>query len=59
MFMIIMHFAYIACLVSNDSWHANDVIGVYKIHHRDGEISYFAGLEILWLTGTVVRGRGP
>ena len=59
MFMIIMHIAYITCLVTNDAYHHYDVIGVYKIHHRDGEISYLAGLEILWLTGTVVRGRGP
>ena len=42
MFMIIIHISYITCLVTNDAWHPYDVIGVYKIHHRAGEISYFA-----------------
>ena len=42
MFMIIIHIAYITCLVTNDAWHPYDVIGVYKIHHRAGQISYFA-----------------
>ena len=41
MFMIIIHIAYITCLVTNDAWHPYDVIGVYKIHHRAGDISYF------------------
>ena len=41
MFMIIIHIDYITCLVTNDVWHAYDVLGVYKIHHRSGEISYF------------------
>ena len=59
MFMINIHIAYITCLVINHAWHAYDVIGVYKIHHRAGEISYFAEQAILWLTGTVIRGRGP
>ena len=59
MFMINIHMAYLTCLVINDAWHAYDVIVVYKIHHRAGEISYFAEQAILWLTGTVVRGRGP
>ena len=31
MVMIIIHIAYITCLVTNDAWHAYDVIGVYKI----------------------------
>ena len=57
MFMIIIHIAYITCLVTNDACHAYDVIGVYKIHHRAGEISYFTEQPILWLTGTVIRGR--
>ena len=39
MVMIIIHTAYITCLVTNDAWHAYDVIGVYKIHHGDGRIS--------------------
>ena len=59
MFMINIHIAYITCLVTNDSWHAYDVIGVYKMHLRAGEISYFAEHAILWLTGTVIRCRGP
>ena len=42
MFMIIIHIAYITCLVTNDACHPHDVIGVYKIHHRAGGISYFA-----------------
>ena len=53
MFMIIMHIAYITCFVTNDAWHAYDVIGVYKIHHGAGRISYFAEPAILWLAGTV------
>ena len=59
MVMIIIHIAYITCLVTNDAFHAYDVIGVYRIHHRYGEISYFLEQAILWLTGTVIRGRGP
>ena len=42
MFMIMIHIAYSTCLVTNDTWHPYDVIGVYKIQHRAGEISYFA-----------------
>ena len=57
--MINIHIAYITCLVTNDAWHAYDVIGDYKIHHRAGEISYFAEQAILWLTGTVIQARGP
>ena len=59
MVMIIIHIAYITCLSTNDAFHAYDVIGVYKIHHRAGEISYFVEQAILWLSGTVIRGRGP
>ena len=40
--MVIIHIAYITCLVTKDDWHPYDVIGVYNIHHRAGEISYFA-----------------
>ena len=36
MVMIIMHISYITCLVTNDVWHAYDVMGVYKIHHEAG-----------------------
>ena len=42
MFMIIIHIAYITCLVTNDSCHPYHVIGVYRIHNRAGDISYFA-----------------
>ena len=58
MVMINTHIAEITCLVTNDAWHAYDVIGVYNIHHRAVEISYFAQQAIPWLTGTVIRGRG-
>ena len=59
MVMIIIHIAYITCLVTNDALHAYNAIGVHKIHHGAGRISYFAEQAILWLTGTVIRGRGP
>ena len=42
MVKIIIHIFYIACLETNDAWHAYDVIGVCKIHHWAGEISYLA-----------------
>ena len=48
MFMINIHIAHINCLATNDAWHAYDVIGVYKIHHMAGEISYFGEQAILW-----------
>ena len=54
MVMIIIHIAYITCLVTNDAWHAYDVIGVYNVHHRVGRISYIAEPAILWLAGTVI-----
>ena len=59
MVMIIIHIAFITCLVTNGVFHAYDVIGVYKIHHRAGDISYFAERAILWLTCMVIRGRDP
>ena len=58
MVMIIIHMAYITCIVTNDAWHAYDVIGVYKIHHSAGEISYFAELAILRMAGTVMGEVG-
>ena len=54
MVMIIIHIAYITCLVTNDAWHAYDVIGVYKIHLRAGGISYFAVPSVLRMAGTVI-----
>ena len=58
MVMITIHIAYITCLVSNDPWHAYDVIWVYKIHHGAGRISYFAEPAILWLACTVMGEVG-
>ena len=54
MVLIIIHIAYITCLVTNDGWHAYDVIGVYKIHIRAGGISYFAEPAMLGMAGTVM-----
>ena len=54
MVMIIIDISHITCLVTNDAWHAYDVIGVYNIQHRVGRISYFAEPAILWLAGTVI-----
>ena len=58
MVMIIIHTACITCLVSNDPLHAYDVIGVYKIHHGAGRISYFAEPAKLWLGGTLMGEVG-
>ena len=54
MVMIIIHIAYITCLVTNDALHNYDVIGIYKIHLRAGRISCFAETAILLLAGTVM-----
>ena len=56
--MIIIHIAYITCLVTNDAWNVYDVIGVYKIHHGDRRISYFREPAILRLAGTVMGEVG-
>ena len=56
--MIIIHIAYITCLVTNDAWHAYEVIVVYDIHLRAGGISYFAEPAILRLAGTVMGEVG-
>ena len=58
MVMIIINLSYITCLVTNDAWHAYDVIGVYKIHHGVERFSYFAEPEILWLAGRVMGEVG-
>ena len=58
MFMSIIHFAYIACLVTNDAWHAYGVIVVYMIHHGAGRISYFAEPAILRMAGAVMGEVG-
>ena len=39
MVMIIIHIAYITCLVTSDAWHIYGVIRVYQIHHGAGRIS--------------------
>ena len=54
MFMIIIHIAYVTCLVTNDAWHAYGVIVVYKIRHEAGRLSYFAEPAMLWLAGTLI-----
>ena len=59
MVMIIIHIAYISCLVTNDAWHAYDVIEVYKIHHVAGQVSYFTEPAILWLDDTSWARSGP
>ena len=56
--MIIIHIAYITCLVTSDAWHAYDVIGVCKIHHGAARISYFAESPIPWCAGTVMGEVG-
>ena len=58
MVMIAIHIAYNTCLVTNDAWHAYDVIGVYKIHLRAGGMSYFADPAMLWLAGTLMGEVG-
>ena len=58
MVMIIIHIAYITCLVPNDAWHAYDVKRVYKIHHGAGRISHFVEPAIPWLAGTVMGEVG-
>ena len=58
MVIIIIHIAYITWLVTNDAWHAYDVIGVYKILHGTGRISYFLERAIQRLAGTVMGEVG-
>ena len=58
MVMIIIHIAYITCLVTSDAWHAYGVIVFYKIHHGAGRISYFTELAMLWLAGTLMDEVG-
>ena len=64
MVTIIMHIAYITCLVINDDWHAYDVIGVYEVHHGAGRISYsrdwhyYGWLVRLWARSGLVTFNG-
>ena len=58
MVMIIIHIAYITCIVTSDAWHANGVMLVYKIHHGAGRISYFAEPAMLRLASTVMGEAG-
>ena len=58
MVIVIINIASITCLVTNDAWYAYDVIGVYKIHHGAGRVSYFTNPAILLLTGTVMGEIG-
>ena len=54
MVMIITHMAYTTWLVTNDAWHAYDVMVVYNIPHGYLRISYFSEPATLWLAGTVM-----
>ena len=54
MVMIIIHVAYITCLVTNDALHAYGVIVVCKIHHGADRISCFVEPAMLWLAGTII-----
>ena len=56
--MIIMHVAYITCLVTNDAWNASIVMVVYNIQYGAGRISYFSEQAILWLAGTLMGEVG-
>ena len=58
MVTIIIHIAYITCLVTNDAWHAYRAIGVNMRHHGAGGISYFAEPAILQIAGTVMGEVG-
>ena len=58
MVMIIIHIAYITCIVNIDALHAYGVIVVYQIHHKAGRMSYFAGPSILRMAGTVMGEVG-
>ena len=58
MVMIIIHIAYITCLVTNDAWHAYGVIVVYKIHHGADRISHFAEPLMLRMAGAVMGEVG-
>ena len=58
MVMITIHIAYITCLVTNDDWHAYDVIWVYEIHLGPGGISYFAQSAIQRLAVTFMSEVG-
>ena len=59
MVIIIIHIAYITCLVTNDAWHAYDVIGSIRY------ISELVGSHISGTGNTAdgwygnERGRGP
>ena len=54
----ITHIADITWLLTNEGWHAYDVIGVYTILHGAGRDSYFTYPAILWLAGTVMGEVG-
>ena len=58
MVVIIIHIAYITCLVTNDAWPAYGVIVVYKIHHGAGRISYFSEPAMLLMAGSVMGEVG-
>ena len=45
MVMIITHIAYNTCFVTNDAWHAYDVIWVYKIQDKTIRLKKSPGQE--------------
>ena len=47
-------YSLITCLVTNDAYHAYDLIGIYKIHHGAGRVSCFTEPATLWLAGTAM-----
>ena len=58
MVIIITHIAYNTCLVTNDAWHAYNVIGVCKKDLGAERVSYFTEPAILWLADTVMGDVG-
>ena len=56
MLMIVIHIAYITCLVTNDVWNAYDIIGVYNL--RASGISCIAEPAVLRMAGTVMGEVG-
>ena len=47
MVMIIIHIAYITCIVINDAWHDYNVIGFLIKNHGAGVISYITETAML------------
>ena len=64
MVMIIIHIAYITCLVTNDAWHAYDVIGAIRYiselvgSHISRNRQYCGWLVRLWASSGPVTFNG-